>query len=310
MRNGWCLIWVLFSVQVLTVSATEQASQHFSYRFNHNQQPYLLEFSLPADSISQHFRNFRRFQPQLFERYIWRDLQQHAAAYAQVKLQPGPSSQRLKFTVHSSDTAVAEQLRQELTTLTTQRWQHYLQQEYYYQMAFPTGQQVFIPDHPTIMQQSTAALQPVAAALQQHLTDKTPRETAAFISSWIQQIPYHPLADRHQGSGFNPPLKILTENRGDCDSKAVLLAALLQILLPEQQTVIIYLPEHAMLGIALEPEDIQSTDENIRLDGVTYTLLDPTGPALLQPGEITPEHRIYTRNSHVAWRIMSAVPAD
>ena len=49
--------------------------------------------------------------------------------------------------------------------------------------------------------------------------------------------------------------------------------------------VLVLLPDHALLGIALTPRKGERT---IKADGKTYVLIEPTGPALYEVGEIAP----------------------
>ena len=48
--------------------------------------------------------------------------------------------------------------------------------------------------------------------------------------------------------------------------------------------IMVFLPEHALLGIALTPI---SGDETIEHDGQKYVLYDPTGPALIPFGQVS-----------------------
>ena len=160
-----------------------------------------------------------------------------------------------------------------------------------------------IPDHLRLMQDSLSTLLPVANALHQKLMNVPSRQSVGYMGHWLQQIPYQDLSDRAKsaGSSFNPPLKLLQENQGDCDSKAVLLAALVRMLLPDVKLAMIYLPQHAMLALQLP---VKSSDDAVTIDGREYLLLDPTGPALLPPGEIGPQYRIYTQNGQFAYRLL------
>lgn len=298
-----CRLW--FAVVLLILScagnAQQQAIQTFSYQIEHKNQQYSLQFELPTTVLNDHFRDFRRYQPQFLEQYLWRDIQQHASRYPQLTVQAGPISQRLQFKVKGQNSKDISKLTQELQQLIQQRQHEYLAAAYYHRQRFPDGRDYIIPDHLRMLQHSLSALTPVSNAIQQLMPETTSRELSAFLLSWLQQLPYADLSDRaiSAGTSFNPPLTILRDNRGDCDSKAVLMAALFNSLLPDKKLVIIYLPEHAMLGIEMPAEP---NDETITLDGITYVLADPTGPAALSPGQISPDYRMYTRNRFVAWR--------
>jgi len=73
------------------------------------------------------------------------------------------------------------------------------------------------------------------------------------------------------------------QNRGDCDSKVALLATLFQYLHPEIAQRLIFVPNHALLAVALPA---QPGDEQLTIEGQGYLLLEPTGPAELPLGQI------------------------
>jgi len=107
-----------------------------------------------------------------------------------------------------------------------------------------------------------------------------------LILSWLQSIPYDTLEDRvvSNGSGYAPPLSVLMQNLGDCDSKAVLASSMVRAFLPTTKMIVLYLPNHALLGIALTP---MADDRTIEHDGDVYVLYDPTGPALIPFGQVS-----------------------
>jgi hypothetical protein len=49
--------------------------------------------------------------------------------------------------------------------------------------------------------------------------------------------------------------------------------------------VMLYLPNHALLGISLP---FRSTERTLNIAGIDYLLMEPTGPAKLKLGEIAP----------------------
>ena len=224
------------------------------------------------------------------------------ARYPSAKLSRLPGNAALRYRLQAP-AELAAQLDTELQQLLQRQTTAYLQQEYYYQLTLPLGEQVIVPDHQRLMQDSLTALLPVASALHPKLVTMTVRQSLAYLSHWLQQIPYQDLSDRQHSAGasFSPPLKLLQENRGDCDSKVVLLAALIRMLLPDIKLAIIYLPQHAVLAAQLP---LQADDSSVTVDGREYLLLDPTGPAQLAPGQISQQYRIYTDNGQFAFRLL------
>lgn len=281
----------------------DNGKAQFSYSFNVAGQPQQLNFSIAQTTLSNHFRQFRRFQSSVMQQYLWRDLQMHVAQYPNARLIRQPARNALSYQIASADSALLTKLQQELTQLTAERRQFYLQQAYYYQISLPWSGPVIIPDHQRLMQDSLKDLLPVAEALRNKLVNTTSRDKVAYISSWLQQLPYQDLSDRQNSSGnaFNPPLRVLQENRGDCDSKTVLLAALIRMLLPDIKQAIVYLPQHAMLAVDLP---VTANDDKTNIEGNEYLLVDPTGPALLTPGQISPVYVMYTRNGQFGYRLL------
>lgn len=294
----------LLAADTLRFSRQQDDSQtHFHYNFSVAGQPQQLKFSVAQTTLSNHFRQFRRFQTNVLQQYLWRDLQLHMTNYPNARLQRQPDSNALRYQIVSADKTQLPQLQQELTRLTAERSQFYLQQAYYYQLSLPWSGPVIVPDHQRLMQDSLNDLLPVATALHDQLVNTAARDTLVYISSWLQQLPYQDLSDRQNstGSTFNPPLRVLQENRGDCDSKTVLLAALIRMLLPDVKLAIVYLPQHAMLAVQLPGS---AADEKVSIEGKEYLLADPTGPALLLPGQISQRYIMYTRSGQFGYRLL------
>lgn len=298
-----CCIALPLAASPLKLQLQRDGEQlQFNYQFQVNAEPQQLSFSLDNQSLNNHFRQFRALKPALLQQYLWRDARAYVAQYPDARLQRLPGSDSLRYRLQAP-AELSAKLETELSQLLQTQQQRYLQQHYYYAITLPLGEQVIIPDHQRLMQDSLSALLPVANALHQKLMNLPSRQSVGYIGQWLQQIPYQDLSDRAEsaGSSFSPPLKLLQENRGDCDSKAVLLAALVRMLLPDVKLAMIYLPQHAMLALQLP---VQSSDDAVTIEGRDYLLLDPTGPALLPPGEISPQYRIYTQNGQFAYRLL------
>jgi len=172
----------------------------------------------------------------------------------------------------------------------------YLHKTYYSRYVSPLGEKGVKPDHVRFAKESKALMLPVAQALYELLPeDLTGRSHTNLLLSWLQSIPYNKLEDRitANGKGYAPPPQVILNNQGDCDSKSVLMATIMRLLLPESNMVLLLLPNHALLGIGLPK---QGDDETIELDGISYTLMEPTGPALFKVGEITEQSRQYIAN--------------
>jgi hypothetical protein len=109
------------------------------------------------------------------------------------------------------------------------------------------------------------------------------REQINWIMGFLQSIPYDTLQNRRtsNGSGFQTPYALLRTNRGDCDTKSVALLAILRSLYPTLPLSMIYVSEHAFVGIGIAqgPKDYA-----LKLNNRPYVLADPTGPSQIPLG--------------------------
>ncbi|MBM4389637.1 MAG: hypothetical protein FJ090_00835 [Deltaproteobacteria bacterium] len=53
-------------------------------------------------------------------------------------------------------------------------------------------------------------------------------------------------------AGYRRPLSVLAKNKGDSDSKSTLFLALVHARHPEPASTVVYVPNHAFVGVALE----------------------------------------------------------
>ncbi|MFZ2587876.1 MAG: hypothetical protein WAZ18_07160 [Alphaproteobacteria bacterium] len=147
------------------------------------------------------------------------------------------------------------------------------------------GDGYVMPDHKRIVQRYGPALAPVQAAIRQATRGMQPREVVDFVMGFLQSIPYDLLGNRatSNGAGFQTPYGLLLGNKGDCDTKSVALLALLRGLFPKTRLTMVYVTEHAFVGVALPRT---ATDYALNLKGSAFVLADPTGPRLLRLGEV------------------------
>lgn len=145
------------------------------------------------------------------------------------------------------------------------------------------------PDHPAIAIRYTPAMAPVAKAIMEQVpgAGQGPRAFINAALGWLQTIPYDTLQNRatSNGAGFQTPYGLIQGNLGDCDTKATALAALIRAAYPSIPLTMVYVPDHAFLGIGL-PQSTQ--DYALRTEYGTFILADATGPGLTPLGYITP----------------------
>ncbi|MCA9491032.1 MAG: hypothetical protein KC621_13980 [Myxococcales bacterium] len=141
-------------------------------------------------------------------------------------------------------------------------------------------------DHAALVTDYASQLRPVSDALWQQAPDE--RAFVSLALSFVQTIPYEARKRKGGDPGYRRPLALLSRNRGDCDSKSVLFLALVHGRLPDLPLAVVYVPEHALVGIGLDGE---RGDRTFRDDGVRYIYAEPVGPALHPLGETAPEDR-------------------
>jgi hypothetical protein len=143
-------------------------------------------------------------------------------------------------------------------------------------------------DMPRIVRRSAETLKPLALSFQELATKNRygAEETVGAVLSMVQtairyQIP--PMMDgkRHIG-GLLPPAKALLSGWGDCDTKTGVAAAILSNW-SGMRLVGIAVPGHYLMAIRRIPG---KGDMFVRYDGLEYVLVEPAGPAWLEPGSV------------------------
>ena len=172
----------------------------------------------------------------------------------------------------------------------------------------PLGRTGIQPDYNRIIDISSSELGDVAEALLQAAGGEQtqPRDLFNYLLAFVQAIPYQQLqsSDGLRGSGFLLPQQVLSNNRGDCDSKVTLLASLWRYLKPEIPQVLLFVPDHALLGVALPA---QGADETLTAAGGRWLLAEPTGPAELSAGQIGASSRLYIQSRSYQAELVQAM---
>lgn len=138
-----------------------------------------------------------------------------------------------------------------------------------------------VPDHARLADQYADDVEPVAAALA--AGDPDARTYVARALAFTQTIPYE-AGKNGADRGYRRPLSVLARNKGDCDSKSTLFLALVRSRHPELAATVVYIPNHAFAGVALEPAP---GERSFQRDGVRYVAMEPVGPAKTRPGQVS-----------------------
>jgi hypothetical protein len=143
-------------------------------------------------------------------------------------------------------------------------------------------------DVPVIVKRNIKTMQPLALALQKVSVDKNygSEETTGAILSLVQtairyKIPPMVENGTHTG-GLLPPAKTMLSGWGDCDTKTALVASILGNW-NTARMVGIAVPGHYLMGIRHLPA---KGDVFVRYEGLEYVLVEPAGPAWLEPGQV------------------------
>ena len=139
-----------------------------------------------------------------------------------------------------------------------------------------------------VVQRNRARVRPVAAALRR-LADERGHDMQWTIDAAIALVQtglvYRKPSQREDGRqilGFYPPPRALERGYGDCDTKAALLAAILQNL-TNAPIIGVHVPRHYLIGIAGTPRADQAA---LQYDGRPFVLVETSGPGQRPPGDI------------------------
>ena len=140
-------------------------------------------------------------------------------------------------------------------------------------------------DYRAAIEDSTASLDSLAHAFARDNVYDT-HQLVTLVSYFFQAIPYRPIieSDRFTTGGVLLPELVIDQNIGDCDSKAIAVAAILRIREPELPIVFVLVPGHALLGVALGNQTPNGITVNYQ--NTAYTLLEIAGPGLFPPGSV------------------------
>ena len=117
------------------------------------------------------------------------------------------------------------------------------------------------------------------------------RARVTLALAFFQQVPYAPLGNAvRRGGDFLPAPALLAQNRGDCDSKVVALAAVLRTYTPWRKLAVIVMPGHAVLGVDLPARPGEQT---VRAQAQQYVALEPSGPMMAPVGDVSPRAAKY-----------------
>lgn len=258
-------------------------------------------FTVPTYDFREGARGFKAYSPTDVKRHTYSELKKYART-----LEGGGTKVDVKL--KHKGVMYSVQARSQHRLSQVQRQMDYrldkIQDQYFKERGLKTytenGTEYVMPDHGSIAKEYVAKMRPVATAIKQANQGKSMRETLDYALNFVQAIPYNTLVSRvtSNGQGFATPYGILMNNQGDCDSKSVMYAAIVKNLYPSISVAMIYVPEHAFLAIRV-PQG--NNDWALRLDGQTYVLTEPAGPALVPVGQVSPNSKKYLQGKNYSY---------
>lgn len=287
--------------QQLSFSKT-QVEQGYAFQYqwlDHTKTTQAISFTLSQEGLFNRFRNFKTYQKSYAQKTILRRIKKEMQRSPIPGVQVLYRQQQDRFTIEVKglDKDKVAKAYRTLNTLQEEVTQQYFKDTYY--QAFTNHEQTngIKVDHVSIANNSVADLKSLKPLILEHVSIQNIRKVTNYVLGFVQSIPYSTLESRltSSGAGFNPPLQLLWENQGDCDSKMTLTATLLRALMPRIEMALIYIDGHAFIGINIPGESGEVTIEH---NNIRYLLAEPTGPALLPLGTLAPESELAINQGH------------
>ena len=293
-----CLFLLLspvFKAKQISFLKKQQDDQYlFTYQWlDQDNLAQSMSFALPKAALFERFRMLKPYQSEFAQKTIMRTIKKQLrqqplnGAQAFFQQQNGKMVIQVKG-LEDKNVALAYQ---KINEIEQNAIAQYFKKNYYQQFTTHDQQTGIKVDHVNIANDSVADLKTLKGVILAKVAIENIRKVTNYVLGFVQSIPYSTLESRitSSGAGFNPPAKLLWENQGDCDSKMTLTATILRALMPRIDMAMIYIDQHAFIGIAIPANAGEMTIEH---QGVEYLLGEPTGPALYKLGRLAPESEL------------------
>jgi hypothetical protein len=263
-------------------SGDELLSYKWRDQFKH---VHTLSFTLTRQAIREAESAFAEFSLEAMWKIVERDLREEVERFGDgAEIEIRRASDGLRWKVKARDPQALDQLNQRIRERVAKSKQAYLSR--YLRRTSGEGDTRVLVDFAAATRALQGPLRAVARALGE--VPEVPNDERARIAltlGFFQEIPYTNLEDRHrQGGDFLPAPALLAQNRGDCDSKAVALAAVLRTFTRLRKLAVVTMPGHAILAVEMPAEPGEAT---IRQGGRQYVALEPAGPLMAPIGKVS-----------------------
>jgi len=299
----YCSLFACFcsGAEQLTFNKAVRGDNYiFDYLWlDQKKQKQSLSFSLPKDAIFERFRSFKvyksEFAQQSANKSVHEQLKRNRLRGVQVIFPKNKNDSAI--TIKGPNREKVNEAYNKIADMQVIANEEYLKKNFYQEFMTYDQVRAIKPDHVRFANETVPDLKPIKPLLLNKVSIKNIREATNYILSFVQSIPYSTLESRvtSSGAGFIPPIKLLWENQGDCDSKVTLAASLLRTLMPRIKMIFVFIDKHALIGIDIRANE---GEETIKIGRVEYVLAEPTGPALFPLGQIAPESKKAIDNGH------------
>ena len=285
--------WV--QAKQLSFSKQPQDEQYlFKYQWlDHHKQQQSMRFLLSKQALFERFRMLKSYQGEFAQKAIMRKVKKQLNATPLSGAQAFflPQNDKITIQVKGHDENSVALAYQQIKKIEQEVTSEYFKNNYYQLFTTPDQQTGVKIDHINIAKDSVNDFKMLKPIILDKVLAKNIRKVTNYVLAFVQNIPYSTLESRitSSGAGFNPPAKLLWENQGDCDSKMTLTATILRALMPRISMAMVFIDQHAFIGIAIPAK---AGEMSIEHEGVNYLLAEPTGPALYKLGKLAPESEL------------------
>jgi hypothetical protein len=254
-----------------------------SYRWKDSEKhEHAVAFTLTRQAIKEAETSFVEFSMDAMWRYLELDLRDEVEKFGNAaRINLSRSVEGLRWTLEARDQRSADLLSRKVTERLEKSQQAYLAQH----LRRMVGEHRVMVDFAAATTATQGPLRAVARALGE-VPDvaNDDRARIALALGFLQEIPYALLEDKkRRGGDFLPAPALLAQNRGDCDSKAVALAAVLRTYTPWRKLAVVTMPDHAILAVDIAA---QEGDWTVRSGARQYVALEAAGPSLAPIGRV------------------------
>jgi len=248
-----------------------------------NGQTQSLRFKVEADHVEQAQSDSQTLHAQEAVKVAYAKAVKEAKRSARrgVNIQVIPRAGNLSFRASGPDERVVDREIERVKRLADKEMQDYLRDQNY---KMDGG--VIETDYAKISRNNYFAMRPLARAIQDQTRGQDIRGVVNYTLSFLQTIPYKtytPRSGDRFSALFNTPLRLIANNKGDCDDKSLAFGTLLKIMYPSLDVALVLVPGHAFVAMDIPT---QAGDMTMTEGGRTYVLAEPVGPAAYPVGQI------------------------